>query len=173
MNSFFNEANALKLLARSNEIAFKEIYDQYSGSIYHVAKKYLRSQELASDLVQDVFIAVWQKREQLHEVTHFKAYLYTITKHLAIKYLKKMAKEVLTAQEFSEREASVENNSNQYEELLHKVVDQLPPKRKQVFNLIKIEGLSYADVAKQLNISTHTVDTHMKKAIQFIRHRLT
>ncbi len=173
MNSSFNEANALKLLARSNEFAFKEIYDHYSSNIYHVAKKYLRSQELASDLVQEVFITVWQKREHLHEVTHFNAYLYSITKHLAIKYLKKMAKEVLTAREYSEREVSMGNNINQYEGLLHQVVDQLPPKRKQVFNLIKIEGLSYADVAKQLNISTHTVDTHMKKAIQFIRHRLT
>lgn len=65
------------------------------------------------------------------------------------------------------------NDTEKYERLLHEVVEQLPPKRKVVFNLVKVEGCSYEDAAKQLNISTHTVDTHMKKAIQFIRHRLT
>jgi RNA polymerase sigma-70 factor (family 1) len=172
-----DETKLLELLAQGREFAFTQLFDHYHSRIYRSALKFLRSQELAEEIVQEVFLKVWQKREELLHVRNFNAYLFTMARNLIFDNIKKIATEAALHREFAY--GLVHENSTeklmlerQYEQLLNAAVEQLPPKQKQIFLLSKTEGLSHEVIAKQLSISRLTVKTHMAKALQSIRHKL-
>lgn len=173
----YDEKRALELLAQGSEYAFTQVFDHYRPRIYHAALKFLKSRELAEEIVQEVFLKIWRRREELSQVSNFNAYLFAMGRNLIFDSIKKLSEESAASLEFAygmTHENSTEKMllEKQYEELLNEVVEQLPPQQKQVFRLARIEGLSHEVIAEQLSISRFTVKTHMAKALQFIRHRL-
>ena len=171
-----DEAAVLKMLARDAsqaKAAFKCLYDEHAESIYITAKQFLKSHDLAKDLVQEIFASIWLKRTTFTDVNHFQSYLYVMTKNTAINHILKMTKEELANKEFSDR-VELHNSSvlEMKDVLLYKVLDELPPKRREVFQLAKLEGLSHEGIADRLKISPNTVSNHMKKALRFVRERL-
>jgi RNA polymerase sigma-70 factor (family 1) len=170
-----DEAAILKMLARETpqaKAAFKSLYDEHAESIYATAKQFLKSHDLARDLVQEIFANIWLKRTTFTDINHFRSYLYIMTKNAAINHIMKMTKEALAGQEFSDR-VELHDNSllERHDLLLQKVLDELPPKRREVFQLGKLEGLSHEGIADRLNISPNTVSNHMKKALRFVKDR--
>jgi RNA polymerase sigma-70 factor (family 1) len=172
MQSNFDEAKALLLLKQGSEIAFKAIYDHYAPGIYRVANRYFQSGEMAEDLVQEIFSTLWLKRAEFSEVQHFRFYLFTMARNLALKYLKKMAKDALINQEFTDRLSLTDDGTELYEERLRQAVEQLPPQQRQVFNLAKVNGLSHEDIALKLKLSPSTVNNHLVAALKFIRQHV-
>ncbi|MBT1697924.1 RNA polymerase sigma-70 factor [Fulvivirgaceae bacterium PWU4] len=172
MQAPYDEKKALALLALGSETAFRQIYDQYAPAIYRVATRYFQSAELAEDLVQEIFSSLWLKREEFCRVQEFRFYLFTMAKNLAITYLKKMARQSLVNQEFSDRQGIDSTNFDRYEELLQQAVAQLPPQQKQIFNMAKVNGMSHEHIARQLNLSPSTVNNHMVAALKFIRQHV-
>lgn len=177
VNRTYDEERVLELLIGGSEYAFTLVFDHYRPQVYRSALKFLKSPELAEEVVQEVFLKVWHRRKELSRVKNFKAYLFVICRNLIFDNFKKLAEEIVASREFAHDiayESSTEEIilEKQYEELLNQAVDQLPPQQKKVFCLAKIDGLSYEDIAGQLNLSRFTVKTHMAKALQSIRHRL-
>lgn len=168
-----NEAELLIEVTRGNDHAFKELYEHYSAGIYRVAYRYLHSSELAEDVVQEIFLAIWNKRTEFQEVRRFQAYLFSMTKNLCLKHIRDLANESQAQLEFSERINFGENDSLEpYHELLHQIVEQLPPQQKRIFELAKIQGLSHDTIARILNLSTSTVNNHITAAVKSIKLRL-
>jgi RNA polymerase sigma-70 factor (family 1) len=173
----YDEKKVLELLAQGSEHAFTQVFDQYRPRIYRSALKFLKSQELAEEIVQEVFLKVWRRRGDLAGINNFNAYLLAMGRNLIFDSIKKVAQEAVANREFAYGRVH-ENGTekmmleSQYEELLNKAVEQLPPQQKQIFKLAKVEGLSHEAIAEQLNLSRLTVKTHMAKALQFLRHRL-
>jgi RNA polymerase sigma-70 factor (family 1) len=167
----------LKLLAQGSQYAFTQLFDHYRGQIFSVALKFLKSRALAEEVVQEVFLKVWMRREGMVNVLNFEGYLFTIARNQIFDGIKDMAKESSARKEFAHRIQHVNSTDQplieqQYNELLHEALSQLPSQQNQIFRLAKIEGLSHQAIAEQLHISRLTVKTHMAKACKTIRHRL-
>jgi RNA polymerase sigma-70 factor (family 1) len=169
----------LRQLTEGNGTAFKKIYDRYWLSIYKTVKRYTKSPEVAEDIVQEIFTALWNNRSQFKEVINLEYYLIAMAKNLTYKTLRKMAFEQAVKSQWPSADWLQEENSatdtildQQYEELIQHAVGLLPSQQKQIFHMAKVEGLSHKDIAAQLKISHLTVKTHMAKALRSIRHYL-
>jgi len=165
-------------LTEGNESAFKQIYDRYWLGIYKTVKRYTKSQEVAEDIVQEIFTTLWNNRTHFTEVINIEYYLITMAKNLTYRTLRKMAFEKEVRNHWSEeglRKENVESDAvldQQYAQLIKHAVGLLPSQQKQIFQMAKVEGLSHKDIATQLKISHLTVKTHMAKALRTIRHYL-
>lgn len=173
----YDEKKILELLAQGSEYAFAELFDHYRARIFSVARRFLKSREMAEEVVQEVFLKVWMRREDLVRISYFEGYLFTMARNRIFDGIKDMAEETAAKREFAHRIQHVNGTDDpvtekQYEELLREAVNQLPPQQKQIFRLAKMEGLSHQAIAEQLDISRLTVKTHMAKALQTIRHNL-
>jgi RNA polymerase sigma-70 factor (family 1) len=174
----YNEEQTLRLLAEGNEMAFNRIYARYSAVIYREAYRYLRSSDLAKDLVQEIFITIWDKRESFSDVKHFRAYVITMGKNLAYQYLLRLAKESRAKKEmayvFESQDAGLEQayQHKELEVLLEKTIDMLPEQQRQVFRLAKGKGMTYDAIAELLHISPNTVRNHMVAAKHFIKRHI-
>lgn len=174
----YNEREALQLLAQDSEYAFTLIFDHYRPRIYRTARKFLRSSQYAEEIVQEVFLKLWLRRDKASEIENLEAFLVTVARNLTFDTLRKLSNEAVAKKaasvEFHYTEDSVDAIllETQYSELLLKAVSKLPPQQKQVFQMAKVEGLSHEAIATKLNISRLTVKTHMAKALQSLRHQL-
>lgn len=173
----YNEKKVLGLLAQGSEFAFTELFDRYRARIYGVALKFLKCPDLAEEVVQEVFLKVWLRREDLVNILHFEGYLFTMTRNHVFDGIKEIAKETTAKSEFALHVKQVNDTDyplieKQYEELLQEAVVQLPPQQKQIFHLAKTDGLTHQAIADQLHISRLTVKTHMAKALHTLRRNL-
>ena len=172
------EDELLSLLVEGNRSAFKELYIEYYRKIYAYALKFTKSAQLAEDIAQEVFLKVWEKRHTMRDIRYFKGFLFTVCKNITLNVLTRAAREIKIkslilngAQKFHVDPESTFQNG-EYESLLNKAIEQLPPQRKLIYRLVKCEGKSYEEVAEQLGITTGTVNDHIVKATRSIRDYL-
>jgi RNA polymerase sigma-70 factor (family 1) len=155
--------------------AYRLIYNRYHSQLYYYALRFLKMPELAEDVIHDVFLKLWEIREQLKPEFGIAGYLYKISRNQIFKLIKKISVETelrskvisIIEDQVLESEASLQ--WNEYEGLLGGAVDQLPPQCKKVFNLCRQEGKTYDEAAQILGISKHTVKEHMMAAMKSIK----
>lgn len=168
--------DTLVLLARKDQKAFSEIYQRYYPLLLNIAIKRLEIKQLAEDLVQEIFLSLYQKIERLEISCSIKAYLNKAirfkisneyrSKSVRMKYCKNVFSMGISKNDFSILEVK---------ELSHKVDSvyaQLPHKCRQVFLLSRLEGLSQKDISRKLDISLSTVEKHIGKALRIFREEL-
>lgn len=174
----YNENELLSEVVKGNEKAFRLLFDLYWERIHSVALILTKKQALAEEMVQDVFLKIWLKRDQLAEVDHFGGYLFTIAKnHIYNQLRKKSLEQPFTdglEQHFLETTALPTHLLEVKEtiQLIEDVVAQLPPQQRSVYELSRHEGLDYHTISDRLGISRSTVKNHMTKALQAIRVHL-
>jgi len=170
-----NDKLLIKELVEGNNKAFRALFDMYRNDVYAYSFSMLKSKVYAEEIVQDVFLKVWQFRERIDPKLSFKSYIFTITRNLTFNFIskaatdKKLREEVFyMSQKFytplSERVLEVD-----YEALKNKAIDQLPPKRKLIFELSRNEGMTYEEISEHLGISISTVKSQMSKALESIK----
>jgi RNA polymerase sigma-70 factor, ECF subfamily len=159
--------------------AFEEIYRLYYPKLCYYVCSIVRSKDASKDIVQDVFSNIWEKRNSLHDILSMKIYLYRAVKNRALDYLKhnKLYTPLLINDEHAEFESSQnvekECENNELAGMLEKEIDKLPLRCREVFILVKFQGLKYSEVAELLQISTNTIENQMVKAFNFLRKRLS
>lgn len=173
-----SEEKALLISLRSGcQLAFKNIYNAYSGRIYLNIRKMIKSEEDSTELLQEVFIKVWNKRELINPEQSFRSYLFMIAKNTVYNYLRKNTIEkhvhdyvsLHTVQIYSHVEEQLVEK--QEEQWLSHIIEQLPPQRKIIYKMCKLEGKTYAEVGNMLSISTSTINDHIVKATKFIKEK--
>lgn len=178
MHAYNNDEDALKDLAEDSDKAFCYLFERYFSGVGRIGIKYLRDVELSQDLVQDIFSNVWINRTRFTGVAHFKSYLYTMTKNLALEYLKRIAKEVSARKEFDRHRPAAENDidwyldEKEYRELISQALEKLRPQQRQIFELARNQGLSHSAIARQLDLSQQTVSNQMSLALKSIKGHL-
>ena len=170
------ESQLVYSLAKGNILAFNTIFREYSNRLYHFALGYLKSEDEAEELVQEVFTIIWEKRAELKEELSFKSYLFTIafniirkhfrTRSLCSEYFKSVNGEDLSMQ------TSQEITYNSLFQFITELVNQLPEKRKIIFIKSRFEGLSIKEISEELQISHKTVENQLTDALKFIRSNL-
>jgi RNA polymerase sigma-70 factor (family 1) len=172
-----NESAALQLLAQGNELAFVQLYDQYNYTLYMTALKMLKSSVQAEEVTQEVFLRVWTRRETMAGVENFKAYLFTMMRNLV--YTKYRETQLMTdAMREYAQDLKPENSTarvmeqEELDRLVAGFIEELPATQKTIFRLSKQEHLTHEAIASQLNLTTISVKSHMKRALASLRTKL-
>ena len=174
-----NEVFLVKELKNGNEKAFKKLFDTYRNDLYKFSLSMVGSKNYAEEIVQDVFMKIWIKRELLNLEMSFKSYLFTITRNKTIKFLKKAADNKKLREEiFYKRQKFVYSTDiylreSELENLKKEALNKLSPKRRIIFEMSRNEGKTYADIALELGISISTVRNQMSKALETLRNFLS
>lgn len=170
-NATFDFDHTLRLLAGDERIAqaaFTELFNHFAPKLFSKVKNVLKSQDLAQDVIQEVFTTIWLKRKELTKVNHFEVYLYRMAKNHALNVI---AKDLSIErnngkhlQMLSLRDPLKEERARQIDEL----VEKLPSPRKEIFQLAKIEGVRGKEIAERFNMRVETVKQHVCRAIKFL-----
>lgn len=162
-------------LRKGDQLAFAEIYNLYRGKMYTYACNLCKSTETAEEIVQEVFIRIWQKKEQINTEMNFAAYLKKVTLNHVLNHLKKVARDRRLQEELFIYIDTIRNTTedNLLEKELLKTHDQaialLPPQKKLIYQMSRNEEMTHEQIAEKLNISKNTVKNHMVEATKFIR----
>jgi len=173
-----NEKDLIILLNQDNEAAFAELYRLYSQRLLAYLTRLVKSQVFASEILQEAFIRIWKNRQNINPEQSFRSYLFRIAENLVYDFFRKAARDRKLAaalinracDEYSHVEETFCNK--EHLQLLQDVINTLPTKRRQVFQLVKIEERSYEEVSELLRVSTSTINDHVVKATKSIREKL-
>lgn len=171
----YNDDRKLSVaLARDDISAFDILYHKYYNAVLANIFKLIKQQEAAEDVLQDVFAALWENRKKIDGEKSVGGWLFVVSHNKAIKFLhKKVREKILTREEmFGEIAEAPENEHDQAEyqsDLINEAIKNLPPQKKLVFTLCKLEGKTYQEAAQALGISPHTVKEYVRDALKFIK----
>lgn len=173
-NGLHNEQELLQQIAGGNETAFKQIVDVYWTKVYGQALAYCKSAPQAEELTQDTFIAIWMNRQKLPDVTNFAGYLYMIARHKLLNVIRQKLTTTTTVDNIPLEEMNwrpdIQLEYRQAYDQLMQGMEALPPMRKKVFMMSRLEGKSYDQIATELQVSRNTVKEHIVKALNFLRN---
>lgn len=173
--AYFDEKSLLLHLKNDDSEAYIRLYNHYQPLLYPYILRFAKKPSLAEDVVQDVFLKIWEVRRRIDPELSFKAYLYRISRNQVFKLMKKIASDEALRQEVmlhintTDAPAHVQLQWKQYQEVLNATINQLPPQRQKIFRLCREQGKTYEEVAAQLGISRNTVKEHMVMAMKFVK----
>ncbi len=163
------------LIDKGNEMAFKQLFEQYKTRAYAVAYKFTKCTVAAEEITQEVFISIWVSKDQLRLVKKPSAYIYTIIYNQVKQYLKKESNQNRILQLYAVNSCKLSNETeetiqaNECQRLVNKALDTLSPQKKRIFNLSRQHGQSYREIGAALHLSPHTVKSHLLQTIKFIK----
>lgn len=172
LNSVPNEILLLRRVAAGDEDAFSKLFDDYQQQVSGFVFSIIGSKELTQEIVQDIFIKVWQKRGELLEIQKFDAYLFVLSKNYTLNCIRKIQREQKKATAYNillpdveQEQSNIENDD--YLELIEKATSALPPQQQRVFRL-RMEGLKNHEIATQLMISPDSVKKYQQLALKSV-----
>lgn len=174
-NVIYNEKELLQQVADGNNMAFATLFDRYQSKVFSISWKLTGVRAAAEDVVQEVFLKLWNNKEKLPAIENFNAYLNKVISNHIFNTVRKVAYEHTWLKEMLAREFSNSSdtqhavNYNELLNLFHKAIAQLPPQQRKVYQLSREEGLKYDEIAGQLQIARSTVKSHMIEAIHSVK----
>lgn len=171
------EKALLNLIAAGDEAAFKELHDLYWNDVFSLALAFTKSPQAAEDLVQELFIKLWMKRDALGHVDNFRAFFRIMVRNHLISALRKTKKQEKDLQAFIKVANPVEPHLitpevNEATRLISAIIANLPHRQQQIFRLSREEGLSHDEIASTLNVSKKTVSNTITIILGLIRKQL-
>ena len=161
------------------EFMFTELFRQHEHKLYTLALRLTKSDQLAKDIIQEVFLKLWDQRAIIHTIQNMEAWLYRVTENKIIDFLRKASADNRLKQLIWDHVQQIVNESEQYlaakeyNQIIQKAIEQLPPQRKLIYQLNKENGMNYREIADELQISKHTVKNQLSTAIQSVRNFLS
>jgi RNA polymerase sigma-70 factor (family 1) len=177
--NILNDKELVGLLQAGDEFAFTEIYNRYWSKLFAIAANKIRELNEAEEVVQDIFVSLWKRRNELGIIDTLSAYLAVSVKYRVIKILDKRNSRQKYA-DHRQRAASLADDSTQqwleFEELKNRLaafVADLPEKCRLVYQLSRESGFTQKKIATEMGISEKTVEAHLSKALKTLRARLS
>jgi RNA polymerase sigma-70 factor (family 1) len=171
------EEQLLFSLSKGNEEALKLLYQKYWQRLFMSAYNVLKDKEACEDIIQEIFIRLWQRRESLNISTSLSAYLFTATRYMVFHHLKKSTARSELFEDLEERFVTEAPNIPLYtkdlQERIHAEVENLPEKCRQIYKLSREQNLSYKAIADHLRISPKTVENQLSIALKKLREALS
>jgi len=170
------EPKILEELKKGNHFAFQQIFEHYSKQLFLFSLSYLKSREAAEDIIQEVFIKVWNHRSEIKTDTSFRSYLFTITLNSVRKHFEKLSRQnelkhnILVDLTASGPELDDRPDYRFLLDKLEEFINRMPEKRRMVFIKKKIEGKSQKEISEELDITTKTVEYHISEAMKFLKN---
>jgi RNA polymerase sigma-70 factor (family 1) len=172
----YDERELLALLAAGDEEALRIIYETYWERLFLSAYNVLKDKEACEDIIQEIIIQLWKKREQLNITTSLSAYLFTATRYQVFHFIRKSAGRKELFENLEDRflidAPDIILYTKDLQEKIKIAVESLPDKCKVIYKLSREEQLSYKAIAKQLQISPKTVENQLSIALKKLREAL-
>jgi RNA polymerase sigma-70 factor, ECF subfamily len=175
-----DEKQLIKKIRHGSEEAYDILFDTYYQGLVFYALRYVDKTEIAEEIVQDLFVYVWEKKEELRIHTSLKSYLYMSVRNDCYDHLKHLQVEKRYEARIIREQSSNEMTSDSDESLMEselkthveKAIETLPPKCRQIFELSRFEELKYKEIAKKLDLSVKTIEVQIGKALKILREQL-
>ena len=162
-------------LKKGDEVAFNELYNAYSKPMYLKVLRMVKNKDVADELVQELFIKLWDNRRKINLEKSFQSFMYTIAQNLVYNYFRKVASDNNMIESLLLRGVDYDPGAEEIllnkeaNALLQQAIDQLSPQRKQAFKLCKIEGRSYEEASQIMGVSVATINSHITQSLQTIK----
>ena len=172
-----NDAILIRRLKKEDKQAFEIIFNQYRQKLYYFTLGYLHSQAEAEEIIQNVFISLWENRDILSEVYPIRSFLYKVTVNHIYNYFR----HELIRQKYADHIAIQQGTDNSSEEnillndlqhVIDSLVDELPLQQQVIYKLSRHDGLTHAEIASHLGLSIRSVENQIYRALKFIRGKL-
>jgi len=174
------DKDLLLQVSKGNEIAFKALFDKYRQRLFYYISHFIKSNQVAEELVMDVFMKIWVGRSAVLQITDFDAFLFRIAHNKSIDFLRSAANDARLKvllweqiQVVSGERADAAILASEFEQKIREAVDLLSPQRRKVYLLRREQDFTHDQIAAQLGISRATVNNHIVEAQRFIRSYLS
>ncbi len=174
----YSERTVINLIKEGDGRAFEKIFREYFKSLHAYAYTFMKDDEQAEEIVQNVFCRIWEKREQLNPDGSIKAYLYRAVHNESVNYLKHQKTRTAfrvhynNSEEQTGGEASEKIMVAELDGYIQQALNELPQQCRIIFQMSRFENLKYREIADQLNLSVKTVENQMGKALKVLRTKL-
>jgi RNA polymerase sigma-70 factor (ECF subfamily) len=169
----------LQLLKQGDKVAFYHIYERYCKRLYGFVLRYLKVEADADEIVQEVFVKIWDSRNKINMYASFDSFLFTIAYNSTISLLRKKANEKKYLEHIKSlqqiKQAPEVINEIAYNELNNQIIsllNKVTPRQREIFYLSRNEGLSHEEIANKLNITVNTVKKHMTNTLSFLKSNI-
>ena len=169
------ERKLILLLNNGDEAAFEKLYNLYSIRILQKLLLILKDEETARELLQDIFLTIWEKRLNIDAEKSLRCYLFRIAENRIVDVFRRAARDRKLRERlvnasvslcYQTEDAVTFKESNT---LLHQAINNLPPQRKKIFVLCRMEGKTYEEAGKIVGVSPGTINDHMVKAVRTLK----
>ena len=170
-----NEKELFAEMAMGSQAAFAKIFCFYSQRLYYLIFQKVKSEEYTEEIIQEVFIKLWSKREELNQVDNCQAYLFKMAANRTYDHLRKVSNDARLKAEswkniLSSGNATQEKlDFKESQQLIWEAIDKLSPQRKKIFLYSRQLGLTQKEIAEKLNLSPNTVNNHLSTALGQVR----
>lgn len=176
--STLNDSNLIECLLKGDELAFAEIYSRYKTVLFLHARRMLQDDEQARDVVQEIFTAIWIKKEELRIITSLKSYLFSSVKHKILnlllhqKHVEKHMQAMLKLHNTGSFSTDLAVQEKEMARLIEAEIQNLPARMREVFVLSRREELSNKEIAQRMGIAEETVKKQIVYALKILRVKL-
>jgi RNA polymerase sigma-70 factor, ECF subfamily len=172
-----SDRELLELLRQGDQEAFSTIFRTHYAPLVGLAEKMLRERALAEEVVQEVFLEVWRRRETIVVEESLRAYLFRATRNRSLNQIRhqgveKRVEPLLAPTTVTSPTALSNLEEEEMEGAIQAAISELPPRCREIFELSRVHGLKYSEIATQLGISVKGVEAQMGKALRLLRERL-
>ena len=173
-----NEIQLIHSFKNGNQLAFEQLFHKYHKKLYGFLYSLIGVHADAEEIVQDTFVKIWEKRSDYVEGYSFEGFLFKVAKNTFLNQNRKKVNRKIFEDYYRVFNSGVTNNTEEYmlynetKKLIDTITEEMPPKRKEIFLLQKIDGLSRKEIAKKLDISVSTVDGQLLKANNYFKDEL-
>ncbi|MGV8095079.1 MAG: RNA polymerase sigma factor [Mangrovibacterium sp.] len=185
-NTIYLKANGNKInqelmirLKNGDMVAFDLLYEQYSHKLFSFVLKILKNETDAEEIVQEVFVRLWESRFHIDDSKLLNSFIFTIAYNHSIDLIRKRInnKKYLEHLKYSSAVHAVPSQVDEFEfeelnDQVKKLIADLPERQRQIYLLHREEGLTYSEIANRLGISKNTVENHMTRALKYLRTNL-
>lgn len=166
------------LIKEDNRVAFYQLYERYGKRLYGFVLRFIKQEEDAEEIVQEVFIKIWESRKKIDVYASFESFIFTVAYNASISLLRKRISEKKYLEHLknlqSENTPDVigEIHFNELNEKIKALLNELTPRQREIFRMSREEGLTHGEIAKKLNISVFTVKKHISNTLSFLKAHL-
>ena len=157
-----------------DNVSFEKLFREYFSPLMAFARKILVDEDDAREVVHNVFISLWEKRDEIDLSKSLKSYLFTSIHNRSLNVIRDRKKfaDVEVPDVAGEWDLSAQIEAMELEEKIREVIDSLPEKCRQIFEMNRFDGMKYSEIAGELQISVKTVENQMSKALKILREKL-
>ena len=176
-----NKSNTelLLRLKQDDKVAFYNLYERYSKRLYSFVFRFIKQESDTEEIVQEVFVKIWEKRRTIDAYSSFESFLFTIAYNSTISLFRKRVNEKKYLEHLfalqKENVMTEINDEIQFNDLTEQVsylIEGLTPRQKEIYKLSRDSGLTYQEIGKKLNISATTVKKHMANTLSYLKSNL-
>ncbi|WP_159516879.1 RNA polymerase sigma factor [Sunxiuqinia indica] len=169
----------LILIQKDDRVAFFHIYERYYNRLYGFVLKYVKQKEDTEEIVQEVFVKIWESRSKIDAYSSFESFLFTVAYNATMNMLRKKANEkkyieyIKSLQRTHDSPDLIDEiHFNELNSKVQSLLNELTPRQKEIFQLSREQGLSHDEIAIKLNISVNTVKKHIANTLAFLKSKI-